>query len=169
MIRGILGESPNIDDTSFVADSAEVIGKVTIEKNCSVWFGAVIRADSCEIHIGEGSNIQDNAVIHGDENCNAILGKNVTVGHGAIVHGCIIEDRVLIGMGVIILNGARVGKNTIIGAGSLITENKMIPEGVLCLGSPAKVVRELTKDEITSIEASAKHYIEKGKEFKKEL
>lgn len=160
MIHKFKGILPEIHKSCYVAKSAEIIGEVVLEQDVSVWFGAVIRADDNKIHIGKGSNIQDNCILHSSINeGNIFIGEKVTVGHGAILHGCKINNNSLIGMGAIILDGAEIGENTIIGAGSLITSNKNIPSGVLCMGSPAKLVRKLTQEEIHSINESAKHYI----------
>lgn len=165
MILNFENIKPTIHKEAFIAHSADIIGRVKIEKNANIWFGVVIRGDVNEINILEGSNIQDNSVIHVDENHSANIGKNVTVGHGAIIHGCTIEENCLIGMGSIILNGAKIGNNTIVAAGSLVSQNKEIPSGVLCMGSPAKVVRELTEEEIESIRISTKKYIEASKKY----
>ncbi|MFD3156050.1 gamma carbonic anhydrase family protein [Haloimpatiens sp. FM7330] len=166
MVYNYKDKSPKIDKSTFIAESADVIGDVTIEKNVSIWFGAVLRGDSNIICVGENTNIQDNTVVHVDSGkYPTIIGNNITIGHNAIIHGCKINDNVLIGMGTIILNGAEIGKNTIVGAGSLVTQNKKIPEGVLCLGSPAKVVRKLTQEEIKSIQESVDHYVKLSKEY----
>ncbi len=157
----------SIDKTVFIADGANVVGNVEISENCSVWFNAVIRADSDRVKIGENSNVQDNAVIHTSEGFGVQIGDNVTIGHGAIVHGCTIEDNVMIGMGAIVLNGAKIGKNSIIGAGTLVTQGKIIPAGSLAFGNPAKVVRQLTEDEIRSITDNANSYVEEAKEYNK--
>ncbi|WP_426349529.1 gamma carbonic anhydrase family protein [Alloiococcus sp. CFN-8] len=162
MIKKYNNMNPNISPEAFVAENSTVIGNVTINERASVWYGAVLRGDEEGITIGECSNVQDNAVIHTDKDKPAFVGKNVTIGHGAIIHGCTIEDEVIVGMGAIILNGAHIGKNTIIGAGSLISENKIIPEEVLCYGFPAKVIRTLTLEEIDSIRVSAEEYKEKA-------
>ena len=162
MIKSYNNIDPKISPEAFVAENSTIIGNVTIDEKASVWYGSVLRVDEESIKIGEGSNVQDNVVIHTDKDKPAFVGKNVTIGHGAIIHGCTIEDEVIIGMGAIILNGAHIGKNTIIGAGSLISENKIIPEGVLCYGFPAKIIRTLTSEEIDSIRVSAEEYKEKG-------
>lgn len=156
---------PIIHKDVIVAYSADIIGRVEIDKNASIWFGVVIRGDVNEINILEESNIQDNSVIHVDENHSANIGKNVTVGHGTIIHGCTIGENCLIGMGSIILNGAKIGNNTIVAAGILVSPNKDIPSGVLCLGSPAKVIRELTEEENEGIKISTKKYIETSKKY----
>lgn len=150
----------------FVADGAKIIGDVIIGENSSVWFNAVIRGDSNSIVIGENTNVQDNAVLHTSHSNGLKIGDNVTIGHGAIVHGCTIGNNVLIGMGAIVLDGAVVGDNCMIGAGALVTQNKVIPEGALCFGNPAKVVRELTEEEKSSIIENAKEYVKEAKSYK---
>ena len=156
----------SIDKSVFIADGAKVIGNVEIGKNGSVWFNAVIRADSDNVKIGENSNVQDNAVIHTSEGFGVEIGDNVTIGHGAIVHGCTIGNNVMIGMGAIVLNGAKVGNNSIIGAGTLVTQGKIIPEGSLAFGNPMKIVRQLTEQEIQSITDNATSYVNEAKEYK---
>lgn len=158
-----------IDKSVFIADGAKVIGDVEIGANSSVWFNAVIRADSDKVSIGENSNVQDNAVIHTSEGFGVQIGDNVTIGHGAIVHGCTVENNVMIGMGAIVLNGAVIGENSIIGAGALVTQGKIIPAGSLAFGNPVKVVRELTDDEIKSITDNANSYVKEANEYKKHL
>ena len=157
----------SINKTVFIADGAKVIGNVEIGKNSSVWFNAVIRADSDKVSIGENSNVQDNAVIHTSEGFGVQIGDNVTIGHGAIVHGCTVENNVMIGMGAIVLNGAVIGENSIIGAGTLVTQGKIIPAGSLAFGNPVKVVRELTDDEIKSITDNANSYIKEAQIYNK--
>ena len=160
---------PNIAKSVFCASGAQIIGNVEIGENSSVWYNAVIRGDSNAVVIGENTNVQDNAVLHENLQCNLIIGDNVTIGHGAIVHGCTVGDHVLIGMGCIIMDGAVIEKNCIIGAGALVTQNKVIPEGSMVFGNPAKVVRKLTEEEIESIEESARHYCREAKEAAKTL
>ena len=155
----------SINKTVFIADGAKVIGSVEIGQNSSVWFNAVIRADSDKVKIGENSNVQDNAVIHTSEGFGVQIGDNVTIGHGAIVHGCTVENNVMIGMGAIVLNGAVIGENSIIGAGALVTQGKIIPAGSLAFGNPVKVVRELTDDEIKSITDNANSYVNEAKDY----
>ena len=155
-----------IDKTVFIADGARVLGDVEIGKNSSVWFNAVIRADSNSIKIGERSNVQDNAVIHTSRDFGVVIGDNVTIGHGAIVHGCTVKNNVMIGMGAIVLNGAIVEENCIIGAGALVTQGKVIPAGSLVFGNPAKVVRSLTDSEISSITDNAASYVEEAEHYK---
>ena len=150
---------PNIDSSVFVAKGAVVIGDVTIAKDCSIWYNATIRSTEDPITIGEGSNVQDNAVIHVSPNFPTTIGSYVTIGHGAIVHGCTIDDNALIGMGAIILNGAKIGKNCIIAAGALIPQNKVIPDNSLIMGSPGKVIRQVTEEEIRKNTQNAEEYI----------
>ena len=150
---------PQIDSTAFIANTASVYGNVTIKKDANIWYHATIRSIDDPIIIGEGTNIQDNAVIHTDKGYVVTIGSLVTVGHGAIIHGCTIGDNSLIGMGAIILNGAKIGNNCIIGAGSLVTKNTIIPDNSLVLGSPAKIIRKVTKEEIQSSIDNAILYI----------
>ena len=156
----------SIDKSVFIADGARVVGNVEMGKNCSVWYNAVIRADSNDVKIGENTNIQDNAVIHTSKGCGVQIGDNVTIGHGAIVHGCTVKNNVMIGMGAIVLDGAVIGENSIIGAGALVTQGKIIPECSLAFGNPAKIIRQLTEDEINSILKNADSYVNKAKEYK---
>lgn len=156
----------SIDKTVFIADGARVLGDVEIGKNSSVWFNAVIRGDSNKIRIGSRSNIQDNAVIHTSKDFDVCIGDNVTVGHGAIVHGCTVKNNVMIGMGAIVLNGAIIEENCIIGAGALVTQGKVIPAGSLVFGNPAKVVRSLTDQEIRSITYNAASYVKEAEHYK---
>lgn len=156
----------SIDKTVFIADGARVLGDVEIGKNSSVWFNAVIRADSAKVKIGNRSNIQDNAVIHTSKNFGVRIGDNVTVGHGAIVHGCTVKNNVMIGMGAIVLNGAVIEENCIIGAGALVTQGKVIPAGSLVFGNPAKIVRNLTDQEISSITDNAASYVKEAEQYK---
>lgn len=165
MIKEFNGIKPIIDRTCYISESVDIIGEVVIEKNVNIWFGTRLRGDMNKIHIGENTNIQENSVVHVDFDYETTIGKNVTVGHGAIIHGCTISENVLVGMGSIILNGAKIGKNTIIGAGSLIPQGKEYEEGVLILGSPAKVIRKLTEDEIENIKKSANNYVELSKKY----
>lgn len=166
MIYSYENKKPVIASSVFVAQSADIIGDVKIEEGSSIWFGVVIRGDSNYIKIGRGSNIQDNSVIHVNSNDNGVnIEDNVTVGHGAILHGCTIRSNCLIGMGSTIMDNAEIGEGTIIGANSLVTSGKKIPSGVLCMGSPAKVIRKLTEEEKLSITQNAEHYIEMGKKY----
>lgn len=162
-------KKPVIADSTFIAPGAKVIGDVTIKDDASVWYNAVVRADLAPVKIGENTNIQENCALHVDIDVPVILGDNITIGHGAIVHGCRIEDNCLIGMGATILNNAVIGENTIIGAGALVTEGKNIPSGSLVLGVPGKVVRELNEEEIEEIEESAEHYARLAYQHKTDL
>lgn len=159
MIKKYKNLVPQVDKDAFVAQNATLVGDVTIEKDASIWFGCVLRGDMSSISVGEGTNIQENSVVHVDNNLSANIGKHVTIGHGAIIHACTIEDNCLIGMGAIVLNGAHIGKNSIIGAGSLVTKNTVIPPESMVMGLPAKMKRKLTAEEIQSIEYSALEYI----------
>ena len=152
-------KKPKIDPSVFVAKGAIVLGDVTMDKNCSVWYNATVRSTESYITIGEGSNVQDNAVIHVGYENPAFIGSYVTIGHGAVIHGCIIEDNALIGMGAIVLNGAKIGKNCIIAAGALIPQNKEIPDNSLVMGTPGKIVRQVTEEEIVQNRENAEHYI----------
>lgn len=166
MIKSVMGKTPVVDEKCFVAENAAIIGDVTIGEGSSVWYSAVIRAEEQPIRIGKNTNIQENSTVHIDQESEVNVGDDVTVGHNCIIHGCTIGNNVLVGMGSTILNGAEIGDNTMIGAGSLVTQNKKIPSGVLCMGIPAKVVRELTEEEIESIRVSAIHYAKIGRAHK---
>lgn len=158
--------SPRIASTAWVADSAQVMGNVELAEDASVWFGVVIRGDTETIRIGRGSNIQDCSVLHADIGKPLTVGDNVTVGHKVMLHGCTIGDGSLIGIGAIVLNGAKIGKGCIVGAGALVTEGKEFPDGSMIIGSPAKVVRELTAEQQAHLSLSALHYIENARRFK---
>lgn len=155
-----------IHDSVWIADGAVVVGDVTLRANSSVWFNAVLRGDTESLMIGEDTNIQDGAVCHADPGFPLLIGQGVTVGHGAIVHGARIGDNTLIGMGAIVLNGAQIGSNCIVGAGSLIPQNKTYPDNSLILGSPARVVRDLTADDMSANRRSAADYVSKARAFK---
>lgn len=167
MIQPFKNLTPAIHPSCFIAENSTIIGNVKLEEDCSVWFGAVIRGDTIPITIGSRSNIQDNATLHGGRGFSLTIGKGVTIGHNAIVHGAFIEDNVLIGMGAIIMNGAKIGRNTVIGAGALITENQVIPENSLVVGSPGKVIRTIPPEYVKQIEWNASHYVEISKEYMK--
>ena len=160
---------PSIAPTAWVAPNASVIGDVTLGERVSIWFGAVLRGDNELIDIGEGSNIQEHAVLHTDMGFPLTLGKGVTVGHNAMLHGCSVGDYSLIGINAVILNGARIGRNCIIGANALIAEGKVIPDGSLVMGSPGKVVRELSDQQKKLLEASAAHYVHNAQRYAREL
>lgn len=161
--------APRIDASAWVADSAQVMGNVEMAEETSVWFGAVVRGDTETIRIGKGSNIQDASVLHADIGKPLTIGENVTVGHKVMLHGCSIGDGSLIGIGAIVLNGAKIGKGCIVGAGSLVTEGKEFPDGSMILGSPAKVVRQLSEEQQAGLRMSALHYIENAHRFKNGL
>ena len=160
------GTSPRIAATAWVADSAQVMGSVVLGEDASVWFGTVIRGDTETITIGRGSNIQDASVLHADIGQPLVVGDNVTVGHQVMLHGCTIGDESLIGIGAVVLNGARIGKHCLVGAGSLVTEGKEFPDGSMIIGSPAKVVRQLSPEQIAGLKLSARHYIDNARRFK---
>ena len=160
MIKELNGIMPKTDDNCFIADNAILIGDILVEGDSSVWYGSVIRGDVAPIRIGRRTNIQDNSVLHTDSGLEMIIGDDVTIGHGCIIHGTSIKGRSIIGMGSILLNHSVIGENTIIGAGSLVTEGKVIPDGELWMGRPAKFARKLTEEEISKITDSAEHYYE---------
>lgn len=167
MIGKYKGKFPKIHSSCFVAENASIYGDVTLEKDANIWFSAVIRGDSNSIHIGRGSNIQDNCTLHANPGQSPVeIGEYVTVGHNAVLHGCKVGDCSLIGIGAIILDDVEIGSETIIGAGSLVTANKKIPSGVLCMGSPAKIIRELTTEERKTLKETAKHYVEFAEDYK---
>ena len=157
------------DGTYYVADSAAVMGSVRLMNNASVWFGAVVRGDNDLITIGENSNVQDGSVLHTDPGLPLTIGANVTVGHQVMLHGFEIGDGCLIGIGSVVLNGAKIGKGCLIGANSLVTEGKEIPDYSMVLGSPAKVVRQLTPDQAANLGLSAKAYVDNAERFRREL
>jgi carbonic anhydrase/acetyltransferase-like protein (isoleucine patch superfamily) len=169
MIHDFENNTPTLHKDSWVASNAVLIGRVILEKNANVWFNAVLRGDIEPITIGENSNVQDGSVFHTDPGCPLTLGKNVTVGHMVMLHGCEIDDNTLIGIGSTILNKTKIGKNCIIGANTLIPENKIIPSNSLVLGSPGKVIREVTEKEIIEINENAKHYVDNYKRYKKNI
>ena len=154
---------------AWIADTAAVIGKVKLEAGANVWFGAVIRRDVEQITVGEHSNVQDGAVMHADSGVPLTLGKGITVGHNAMLHGCTVGDYSLIGINAVVLNGAKIGKHCIIGANSLIPEGKEIPDGSLVMGSPGKVVKTLSDQQKKMLELSAAHYVQNAKRFRDEL
>ena len=154
---------------NWVAPNASIIGDVTLEKNTSIWFNATLRGDVENIYVGEGSNIQDGSVLHTDPGYLLNIGKDVTIGHLVMLHGCTIGNNSLIGIGAVILNGAKIGNNCIIGANALVTEKKMIPSNSLVIGSPGKIIRQVTNEEIISITDNAKHYQENWKKYFKSI
>lgn len=160
---------PQIAASAYVTDSANLIGKVNIGEQASIWFGSTLRGDNELINISAGSNVQENCVLHTDPGCPLDVGKHVTIGHQVMLHGCTIGDGSLIGIQAIVLNRAVIGKNCLVGAGSLVTEGKVFPDNSLILGSPAKLVRTLSEEEIAQLQQAAAIYIQRGQEFKTEL
>ena len=161
--------TPQIHPDTWVAPDANLIGQVVMEAGSSVWFGTTIRADHEVILIGEGSNVQENSVLHIDKGFPLTIGKNCTVGHKVMLHGCTIGDGTLIGMGATVLNGAKIGRNCVIGAGALVTENKEIPDNSLVMGSPGKVVREVDPKLAQRVIAGSLHYQDQMRRFRAEL
>jgi len=156
-------------DHFFVADSAQVMGSVAFENNANVWFNVVIRGDNDLITLGENCNIQDGSVLHTDPGVPLTIGKDVTVGHKAMLHGCVIGDNTLVGINSVILNNAVIGKNCIIGANALIPEGKVIPDNSMVMGAPGKVVKETSPEWVSMIKFMADNYVENSKRFKKDL
>jgi carbonic anhydrase/acetyltransferase-like protein (isoleucine patch superfamily) len=165
-IYSLDGVTPQLADGAWVADSAQVVGDVHLAANANVWFGCVLRGDSDRLSIGEGSNIQDGSVLHADAGVPLTIGKNVSVGHKVMLHGCTVGDGSLIGIGAIVLNNAKIGKNCLVGAGSLVTEGKEFPDGSMILGSPAKAVRVLSPEQIAGLLGIARHYVENAERFR---
>ena len=163
------GVAPQLADSAWVADSAQVMGNVRLEGDASVWFGAVVRGDCESIAIGAGSNVQDASVLHADFGQPLVIGRHVTVGHQVMLHGCTIGDESLIGIGAIVLNGAKIGKNCLVGAGALVTEGKEFPDGSMIIGSPAKAMRQLTPEQIEGLRRSALHYMENAERYRQGL
>lgn len=165
-----LGEhTPQIDPQSWVAPNATVIGQVVLARNASVWWHCTLRGDTDRLIVGENSNIQDGSVLHTDPGLELIVGANVTVGHRVVLHGCTIGDGSLIGMGATLLNRSVIGKNSLVGANTLIPEGKVFPERVLIVGSPGKVVRELTDEEVARLPGSAERYVQNWQRYQREL
>jgi carbonic anhydrase/acetyltransferase-like protein (isoleucine patch superfamily) len=165
-----IGElSPDLHPSAWVADSAQVIGQVTMAEDSSVWFGTVVRGDTETIHIGRDTNVQDGSVLHADPGKPLNIGDGVTIGHQVMLHGCTIGDGSLIGIQSVVLNGARIGKNCLVGAGALITEGKEFPDGSMILGSPARVVRQLTPEQIEGLKSVARHYVDNARRYRSEL
>lgn len=165
-----LGEiAPDIDASAYIADSANIIGKVKIETNASIWFDVTIRGDNELITVGENSNIQEASILHTDPGYPLTIGNYVTVGHQAMLHGCTIGEGSLVGIQAVILNGAKIGKNCLVGAGALVTEGKEFPDNSLIIGSPAKAVRTLTEADIAGLRRNADTYVQRGQAFKTQL
>ena len=169
MLYDLENKKPKNLGENWVAPNASVIGNVTLEKNTSIWFNATLRGDIENIYVGEGSNVQDGSVLHTDPGYPLKIGKNVTVGHMVMLHGCTIGDNSLIGIGAVILNNAKIGNNCVIGAKSLITENKEIPDNSLVVGSPGRVIRKVTDDESKAIKENAIRYQENWKKYSKSV
>jgi carbonic anhydrase/acetyltransferase-like protein (isoleucine patch superfamily) len=165
-----LGErQPRIAEDAWVAPDANIIGAVELRAGASVWFGATLRGDNEPIVVGENSNIQDSSVLHTDEGIPLVVGAEVTVGHRVMLHGCTIGDGSLIGIGSVILNGAVIGKGCLVGAGALITENKVFPDNVLILGSPARIARSLTPEQSAALRLGAAHYVANARHYARNL
>jgi len=166
MIRSFQGIKPTIPSTCFIEETGIVIGDVVLGENCSVWFHAVIRGDVNWIRLGHRTNVQDLCMLHVTHDTHPlIIGDEVTIGHGVVLHGCTIKDRVLIGMGTIVMDGAVIGEDSVVGAGALITEGTIVPPKSLVLGSPAKVKRTVTDKEVTWIKESADNYVKYAKQY----
>jgi len=163
------GVSPRVAETAWVADSAEVVGDVVLGEDVGIWFGTVVRGDTAPIAIGARTNIQDLSVLHADVGMPLTIGEGVTVGHKTVLHGCTIGDDSLIGIGAVVLNGAKIGKGCLVGAGALVTEGKEFPDGSVILGSPAKVVRQLSPEQLQGLRLSAQHYVTNAQRFKTSL
>lgn len=165
MIYALDGRAPTLGQGVFVAPNAVVVGDVHLADDVSVWFGAVLRGDVERLAIGRGTNIQDNAVCHSDPGSPLVVGADVTVGHGVILHGCTVGDGALIGMGASVLNDARIGRNCLVGANALVTEGKVFGDGMLIVGSPARAVRPLTAEELARLSGSPARYVERARQY----
>ncbi|MFZ1680309.1 MAG: gamma carbonic anhydrase family protein [Rhizobiaceae bacterium] len=157
---------PCPDGSNFIAPDAQLIGRVVLGRDASVWYGAVLRGDNEPIRVGERSNIQEHCVLHTDMGFPLGIGRDCTIGHRAMLHGCTIEDNCLVGIGAIILNGARIGRGSLVGAGALVTEGKIFPQNSLIIGSPARVARVLDADAVERIRLSAAHYVDNARRFR---
>lgn len=169
MIYKLDDKQVQLPENYFIADNAVVIGNVAIGNDVSIWFNTVIRGDSDLIDIGEACNIQDGSVLHTDPGYPMTLGKGVTVGHKAMLHGCVIGNYSLVGINAVVLNGAQIGHHCIIGAHALVTENMVIPDGSLVIGAPAKIKRELSPERRNALESIAQHYVQNGRRFRNGL
>ena len=157
---------PRIAASAWLADSAQVMGNVELDEDASIWFGAILRGDTEVLRIGRATNVQDGSVIHADLGYPVTLGANVTVGHQVMLHGCTIGDGALIGIQAVVLNGAKIGRHCLVGAGALVTEGKEFPDGSLIVGSPAKVVRQLTPEQIAGLQGSAERYVRNAQRYR---
>jgi carbonic anhydrase/acetyltransferase-like protein (isoleucine patch superfamily) len=164
-VYSIGNKTPQLSASHWIAPNATVIGDVRLGANVSIWWNAVLRGDNDPIAIGDHSNIQDGSVLHTDEGVPMNIGKNVTIGHLVMLHGCTVGDNSLIGIGSVVLNRAVIGKNSIVGANTLIPEGKVFPDGVLIVGSPGKVVRELSPEQIAALQHSAEHYVANAQRY----
>jgi carbonic anhydrase/acetyltransferase-like protein (isoleucine patch superfamily) len=162
-------DEPRIAATAWVADSARVIGRVSLAEDASIWYGAVLRGDNDWIHVGARSNVQDGSVLHTDMGFPLTLGADVTVGHQVMLHGCTVGDGSLIGIQAVVLNGAKIGRNCLVGAGAVVTEGKEFPDGSLILGAPAKAVRAVTPEQIERLRHGALHYVENAERHRRQL
>jgi carbonic anhydrase/acetyltransferase-like protein (isoleucine patch superfamily) len=158
MLQAFANHHPEIASTARLAQSAVLVGQVTVEEHVNIWYGAVLRGDNAPIFVGAGSNVQENAVLHCDADFPLHVGRDVTVGHGAILHSCTVEDTCLVGMGAILLNGCVIGAGSLVAAGALVTQNMQIPPGSLVVGSPARVLRPLSPEELQALDDSAREY-----------
>jgi carbonic anhydrase/acetyltransferase-like protein (isoleucine patch superfamily) len=163
------GICPKAAESAWIADSAQVMGDVVLGEDVGIWFGAVVRGDTATIRIGARSNIQDLSVLHADVGQPLTIGEGVTVGHKVVLHGCTVGDNSLIGIGAVVLNGAKIGQGCLVGAGALVTEGKEFPDGSMILGSPARVVRQLTAEQLQKLRLSADHYVANARRFQASL
>ncbi len=166
MIREYKEKKPVIAEDVFLAENCAVIGDVIIGEQASIWYGAVLRGDEGPIEIGKGSNVQDNATVHTGHGFSVKIGENVTVGHNAVIHGCQVGDGTIVGMGAVVLDGAKIGKGCMIAAGALVKAGEVIPDGSLCVGIPAKIVREMDEAAREGLAENAKMYVSLGKDYK---
>jgi carbonic anhydrase/acetyltransferase-like protein (isoleucine patch superfamily) len=169
MIYTLHQRMPQIDPAAWVADNATVVGTVRLAAGSSVWFGCVLRGDNDDLIVGENSNVQDNSVLHTDPGIKLTIGSNCTIGHQVMLHGCTIGDNTLVGIQSVVLNRAVIGRNSIVGAGSLVPEGKQFPDGVLLMGSPAKVVRELTPAEMQMLQLVSQVYVRNAQRYREQL
>ena len=169
MLYALDNRIPHIDPQAWAADNASLIGSVHLSAGSSVWFDCVLRGDNDDLIVGENSNVQDGSVLHTDPGIKLVIGKNCTIGHQVMLHGCTIGDGALVGIQSVVLNGAVIGRNSILGAGSLVPEGKKFPDGVLLMGTPAKVVRELAPPEIKVLGLMAEHYVQNARRYREKL